>query len=300
MAGRPTVPPSAGPVFPLPGYEDSQWGAFENFADLERFIDNNMELTQFFVAHPRDPMTEDWLAQVRGVVPDSLPGIMEHQFKSAMLWQVIGRALNLSADNCGGVLAELYWVRRYDPEVIAQRNDLALGDSGAHDTGCPSSEDESMSSLYAKVSAGIDAASHATVATDREEKQEGLSVDPGEGAEMDALFAAHLDRDHVLPEDQLPAPASDIPPPIQRDESGDRAAPAMDTPLRKTKRETSPAPAPRITPAVAPRPTTLERYGFTSNRPPSSSSSGRRTTTRRGSGAGTARKSTTSRKRKRN
>ncbi|GAA0989437.1 hypothetical protein GCM10009555_073410 [Acrocarpospora macrocephala] len=124
MASRPTVPPSAGPVFPLPGYEDSQWGPFENFADLERFIDNNMELTQFFVAHPRDPMTEDWLAQVRGVVPDSLPGIMEHRSKSAMLWQVIGRALNLSADNCGGVLAELYWVRKYDPEVIAQRNDL--------------------------------------------------------------------------------------------------------------------------------------------------------------------------------
>ncbi|GAA0991916.1 hypothetical protein GCM10009555_080090 [Acrocarpospora macrocephala] len=177
---------------------------------------------------------------------------------------------------------------------------LALGDPGAHDTGYPSSEDESMSSLYAKVSAGIDAASHDTVATDREEKQEELSVDPGGEAEMDALFAAHLDRDPVLPEDQLPAPTSDIPVPIQRDESGDRAAPAMDTPLRKTKRETSPAPAPRITPEVTPRPTTLERYGFTSNRPPSSSSSGRRTTTRRGSGAGTARKSTTSRKRKRN
>ncbi|WP_170322009.1 hypothetical protein [Acrocarpospora pleiomorpha] len=120
MADRAAVRPSAGPVLLPPGYEDFRRRTpFADFKDLEGFTDGNRELTRFFVDHPRDPLAVYWLAQARRVVSGSILDLREHLAKPALLWEVIGRALNVPSENPGEVLAELYWVGKYDPNVNA-------------------------------------------------------------------------------------------------------------------------------------------------------------------------------------
>ncbi|GAA0398308.1 hypothetical protein Acor_34470 [Acrocarpospora corrugata] len=119
----PGVRPS--PILPV-GYQKLRdLEPFRDLADLIGFVNDNEDLTAHLLSNPDDPLAQYWLAQARRVVPGDVAVLANQVENSPLVWRVIGTALNVSARDPDGVLAELCWLGARNPAVSRQVDKLA-------------------------------------------------------------------------------------------------------------------------------------------------------------------------------